>query len=76
MAQQLSNSNVIYSRKPSPNFIGIEKNFDEQAFKEYINKTKSLTKDCKTEYIFRDIYKLYGNLDKIKKAVEIAKSYN
>lgn len=73
MAQQLSNSRIIYSRKPSPNFIGVEKNFDEQAFKDYINKTKSLTKDCKTEYIFRDIYKLYGNLDKLKKAVEIVR---
>lgn len=49
------------------------KDFDEDAFRNYIRNTAQLTKDCKTEYIFRDIYKLHGNLEKLKKAVQIVR---
>lgn len=73
MAEQLAGTNIIYSRKPSPNFLGIQSAFDETAFREYIKKTVQLTRNCKTEFIFRDIYKLYGNIGKIKKAVQIVR---
>lgn len=73
MAERLSGANVIYSRKPSPNFLGIKKEFDEDAFRDYIRHTVDLTKECHTEYIFRDIYKLHGNLDKLKRAVDIVR---
>lgn len=73
MAERLSGSPVIYSRKPSPNFLGVQKEFDEEAFRKYIRKTVELTKKCKTEYIFRDIYQLHGNVKKIKQAVEIVR---
>lgn len=74
MAERLSGSHVIYSRKPSPNFIGVTKEFDEAAFTAYMKKTADLTKNCKTEYIFRDIYKLNGNLNKVKQAIEITRN--
>ncbi len=73
MSEKLSDGKVIYSRKPSPNFIGIEKNFDEAEFRKYIRKTMQLTKNCKREFIFRDIYQLNGNLEKVKRAVEIVR---
>ena len=73
MAERLSGSSVIYSRKPSPNFLGVKTEFDEEAFRKYIQKTVSLTKNCKTEYIFRDIYQLHGNVEKLKRAVEIVR---
>ena len=73
MSERLSGGKVIYSRKPSPNFIGVQKEFDEDAFRKYIRHTAELTKDCKTEFIFRDIYTLHGNLDKVKRAVEIVR---
>ncbi|MGI5958831.1 MAG: hypothetical protein ACOX60_05395 [Massiliimalia sp.] len=73
MAERLSGSKIIYSRKPSPNFIGIEKQFDEDAFRAYIRKTMELTKNCKKEFIFRDIYKLNGNEQKVRRAVEIVR---
>lgn len=73
MAERLAGSSVIYSRKPSPNFIGIQREFDEEAFRKYIRHTVELTKNCKTEFIFRDIYKLHGNKEKLRKAVEIVR---
>lgn len=75
MAERLSGSGIIYSRKPSPNFLGVRAEFDEEAFKAYIAKTARFTKNCKVEYIFRDIYKLHGNTGKLKRAVDIVRSF-
>lgn len=73
MAEALKGRGVIYSRKPSPNFIGIEHAFDEDAFRAYIRKTAELTRDVPREIIFRDIYKIHGNKEKLKKAVQIVR---
>lgn len=73
MAERLSGSSIIYSRKPSPNFIGVQAEFDEEAFRQYIRHTAQLTRECHTEYIFRDIYKLNGNIGKLKRAIEITR---
>ncbi len=73
MAERLTNSRVIYSRKPSPNYIGISKAFDADAFRAYIQNTVRLTRGCKAEFIFRDIYKLNGNTEKLRQAVDIVR---
>jgi len=73
MVERLSKSRIIYSRKPSPNYLGVQKEFDEEAFRKDIEKTAKLTSHCHVEYIFRDIYRLHGNIDKLKKAVEIVR---
>ena len=76
MAERLAEAEkgVIYSRKPSPNFIGIKAEFDEEGFMAHIKKTADLLKGrVKAEFIFRDIYVLHGNLEKTRKAVEITR---
>lgn len=75
IAPRLAERNIIYSRKPSPNFIGIQSAFDEAEFRKYVqNSTAALKKSGgKAEFIFRDIYKLHGNLGKVKRAVEIVR---
>lgn len=73
MAERLSGRDIIYSRKPSPNFLGIQADFNEEEFRAYIQETVNLTRRCKSEYIFRDIYALHGNIDKVKRAVQIVR---
>jgi hypothetical protein len=74
MAERLSGGKVIYSRKPSPNYIGVKAEFDEEAFTAYIKKTASAVKGrCKVEFIFRDLYTLCGNRAKTRKAVDITR---
>lgn len=73
MAERLSSGRVIYSRKPSPNFIGVKREFDEDAFRSSIQYTEGLAGNCKREYIFRDIYRLNGNIEKLKRAVQIVR---
>lgn len=73
MAEQLAGRKIIYSRKPSPNYLGVESAFDEKAFRASIRETMRLTRDLPREVIFRDIYRLHGNLGKVRRAVEIVR---
>ena len=73
MSERLRGGRIIYSRKPSPNFLGVHSAFDEEAFTAYIANTARLIKGCKAEFIFRDIYQLGGNLEKVRRAVEITR---
>ena len=68
----LRGSRVIYSRKPSPNYLGVG-SFDEQAFAAHIEKTLRAAKGCRLEFIFRDIYTMDGDVSKLAKAVKIVR---
>lgn len=73
MGQALAGGKVIYSRKPSPNFIGLEGSLDEAAFSKHIAKTLKAAKGCNLEFIFRDVYTLSGDLSKPGRAVKITR---
>lgn len=73
MAPRLAQRRILYSRKPSPNFLGVQSAFEEGAFRAHIRATVELTRDCETEYIFRDVYRLHGNVSKLRRAVEIVR---
>jgi hypothetical protein len=74
MSDRLKDGKIIYSRKPSPLFIGVEAAFDEEAFTAHIKETASLLRGgCKAEFIFRDIYMLNGNVEKLRRAVDITR---
>lgn len=74
MGEALKGSNVIYHRKPSPNYIGVGKELDEDAYSEHIKKTLLCARGCKLEFSFRDVYTLGGQTDKPKRAVEIVRN--
>lgn len=73
IGEALKGGNVIYSRKPSPNYVGVGRNLDEEAFGEHIKKTLKAAEGCKIEFIFRDIYALNGELSKPARAVQITR---
>lgn len=73
MGERLKNNDVIYSRKPSPNFVGVGEKFDEEGFRKHIKYTLDCTKDCNIEFIFRDIYSLCGEQGRAKRAVDIVR---
>jgi len=72
MGEALRGINVIYSRKPSPNYLGVG-SFDEAAFTEYMKKTMVAARGCHAEIIFRDIYTLTDDNLKAGKAVKIVR---
>jgi len=73
MGEYLAGENVIYSRKPSPNYIGVGKDLDEKAFADHISATLDAAKGNTLEIVFRDIYTLEGNVRKPGRAVEIVR---
>jgi hypothetical protein len=75
MAEALEGRSIVFSRKPNPNLLGVSAAFDEEAWAEEIRKTLELTapRGLPTEFVVRDVYSLHGNLDKARRAVEIAR---
>ena len=71
MGEALRGSRVIYSRKPSPNYLGVGVEFDEDAYTRHIDETLECARGCELEIIHRDIYTLSGNTAKVKQAVKI-----
>lgn len=73
MGQMLKDTNIIYSRKPSPNFVGVGQKLDEEAFAAYMENTLKAADGCALEFIFRDIYTLGGDRNKAARAVQITR---
>jgi hypothetical protein len=71
MGERLAGSGVIYFRKPSPNFLGVDKILDEDATRAHIRKTLIATKGCKVEIAQRDVYTIHNDIAKARRYVEI-----
>ena len=73
MGEVLKGTSVIYHRKPSPNFVGVGRDLDEEAFRAHIRKSVLCARDGKMEFSFRDVYTLGGNPGKLKRAIAIVR---
>ena len=71
MAEQLRGSGIIYHRKPSPTYLGVGTNLDEDAFRKHIEKTVKTAKGCKLEICQRDVYTVNNDMNKVRRYVEI-----
>jgi len=74
MGEMLRKAPVVYHRKPSPNFLGVDKVFDEAGFSEHITKTIKAAQGCSLEFSFRDVYSLQGEKGRAHRAYNIVKS--
>lgn len=74
MAEALAGRDIVYSRKPNPNLLGIHPDLDEAAWAKEIRTTLEFTTkhNLPHEFVVRDVYSLKGNLPKARRAVEIA----
>ena len=73
MADALRGSDIVFSRKPDPNLLGVDVTLNEDAWTAHIRETLDATRGVLTEFIIRDVYTVHGNLDKPRRAVEIAR---
>jgi len=74
IAEKLQGKDIIYSRKPSPNYLGVGKELDEDAFCSHIAATLNAAKGLPLEFTFRDIYTLSGNIPKLRRAVDLVRN--
>ena len=72
MGNALRGSKVIYSRKPSPNYIGVG-DFVPEAYAAHIAETLEAAGGCQLEIIHRDIYSLNGDRTRPGRAIKIAR---
>jgi len=62
---------VIYHRKPSPNFLGVNPTLDEEAVRAHIRKSLQAARGCKMEITQRDVYTIHNDIAKARRYVEI-----
>jgi hypothetical protein len=70
IGDMLRGKKIIYHRKPFPNYLAVDKEFDEKAFSEHIEKTLKAARGCFFELSYRDVYSLQGELYRGKKVYE------
>lgn len=75
MADALMGKGIVYSRKPNPNLLGVDVVLNEEAWAAEIRGTLELTvkRGIPVEFVVRDVYTMHRNLDKARRAVEIAR---
>ncbi len=71
MGEILSGSDIVYHRKPAPQFLGVGDKLDEEAFRAHIRKTVKAAKGCQLEFTQRDVYTVNHDIDKVRRYVEI-----
>ena len=73
MGEALQGTEIVFSRKPDPNFLSVEAHLDEQAWAAHIRETLQATTGVLVEFIIRDVYTLHGNIENARKAVSITR---
>ena len=74
MGEALRGTDIVFSRKPNPNLLGVDVNLDEEAWSTHIRETLEAAPGVAVEFIVRDVYTVHGNLNKPKRAVELARA--
>jgi len=74
MGEALRGTEIVFSRKPDPNLLGVDPVLDEEAWCAHIRETLDATPGVFVEIIIRDVYTLHGNLPKGRRAVELARA--
>ena len=63
----------VYSRKPAPQCIS-GSSYDPEAIKADIRKTFDTAKDCNVEFLFRDLYDISGDRNRLAEWVRTVKN--
>jgi len=71
MGEALRGRRTVFHRKPSPNYLGVDVNLDEDAFRKHIMETVTAAKGCTLEITQRDVYTIHNNEAKARRYVEI-----
>ena len=74
MGEALKGTNIVYSRKPNPNLLGVDVKLNEEAWAAQICQTLRATPGVLKEFLVRDVYTVHGDLSKPHRAVQIARA--
>lgn len=71
MGNELRGKNIIFHRKPSANYIGVDKALDETAVCKEMNETLYFARGCHLEITQRDVYTVHHDELKVRRYVEL-----
>ena len=71
MGEALQGRKVVFHRKPSPNFIGVDRYIDEATLKPYLARTAVAARGLTLEFSQRDVYTVHGDIDKVARYVAL-----
>ena len=74
MGEALRGTEIVYSRKPDPNLLGVDVKLNEEAWTACIRRTLQAARGCFIEFIVRDVYTVHGDLSKPRRAVQLARA--
>lgn len=73
VGERLRGSPIVFSRKPDPNFLGVDVRLREDAWRSHIKDTLEASRGVLLEILIRDVYTVHGDLAKVRRAVDIAR---
>jgi hypothetical protein len=73
MGEALQGTEIVFSRKPDPNYLSLDVKLNEDAWAAHIRETLEATRGVRVEFIIRDVYTVHGDLNNARRAVEIAR---
>jgi hypothetical protein len=73
MGEALQGTEIVFSRKPDPNFLSVDRQLDEVAWRAHLHETLQVTRGVYVEFIIRDVYTVHGDLNNARRAVQIAR---
>jgi hypothetical protein len=73
MGEALQGTEIVFSRKPDPNYLSVDEKLDEEAWARHIRESLEATRGVFVEFIIRDVYTVHGNIENARRAVEIAR---
>ena len=71
MGDVLRGTDIVYLRKPTPNLLGVGKDLPEDEVRAHLMATGTAARGCKLEVSQRDVYRINGPADKVRRYVEI-----
>jgi len=73
MGEALQGTEIVFSRKPDPNYLSVDEKLDEEAWAKHIRESLEAARGVFVEFIIRDVYTVHGNIENARRAVEIAR---
>jgi hypothetical protein len=73
MGEALRGTEIVFSRKPDPNFLSVDVKLNEAAWATHIRETLEATRGVFVEFIIRDVYTVHGDLNNARRSVDLAR---
>ncbi len=73
MGEALRGGDIVYSRRPDPTLLGVSPRLDEGRWTDSIKRTLDAAGGLRIEFLVRDVYTVHNDIEKVGRAVSLAR---